>query len=142
MEAEQKAKAKARTFEEARENNSKPELEVLLKTKMKVFWDYQETLKKAQELEVELRAAKLKLELLSDRYPELLQVKGLADRMFSTSIFDIADDGDRIWVHAKDKEEAHEEIKRRKEHKRKEKERLQEAKKKKQKKTQETGTTE
>lgn len=126
-----KTKAKARTFAEATMNRSEPETEVLLSQKWSLYWEYCDNMQEIQELEIKSRKLRNRNEKLADWYPELLQVKGLADRMFNTKIFNILDGDNRVWIHAKDKEEAHEELSRRKESKKKEKERAQKAKKKK-----------
>jgi len=108
---------------EVSENRKQPEIAVLLKSKFELFWVYLEREKKLQELETEMKKLRKQQNNAEQKYPELLQAKGCADRMFRTNLMDIcAEDGYRVWIHAEDKEEAHDIEKRRHEKKAKEKE--------------------
>lgn len=105
------------------ENRKKPELSVPLKSKFAAFWDYLAREKEIQELETKMKSLRKQQNAEEIKYPELLQAKGCSDRMFRTNLVDIcAEDGYRVWIHAEDKEEAHEIDKKRHEKKAKEKE--------------------
>jgi hypothetical protein len=118
------------SYAEIAENNQAPEREVLLSEKFKVFWEYHEKEKELQELELKRRKLTKEMTRMSDLYPELLQAKGLADRMFNTTLMNIKDEGTRIWIPANDKEEAHTILKARNDSKQKEKVKLEQRKKK------------
>lgn len=109
--------------------------EVPLKRKRDLFWSYLDFQKKLEELELEVREIKKKMKVAETRYPELLQAKGCADRVFRTTIVEVTDFDDKNkWVHAETLLEGKEVLEDRRKHKVKELQKKEEQKAKKQKK--------
>jgi len=67
-----------KTFRENAEKTGRSALD----NRRKKYWAYQDLLKKAEELEIELKTTKAEIKKQEEKWPDLLQAKGCEERMF------------------------------------------------------------